>query len=239
MPPAYFVYTDAPSDSCLSSPLVMCGGVKCNTTVWLAVWLGMLTLVAIYTTTSSSIFWDERSDMRTDRASAILFHVETQPSRNADVFCVGETVVNFDSAWQRMPTGSGVVSDTAVNVSAFTLPTRAIYSFDVHLYQDDSENTGASTVPTDTGYIYLRIADGGEPLAYAPWEQFVPSSYNRDGSATLHVTRLLPAGTVVELRTVCYEVNFRILQGSFSIRMESIADGAHLPAPTPAPTSGE
>ncbi len=213
----------------------MLGDCKCNATTTLAIWLAILSAVAIYNTTSSSIFWDERSDMRTDRASEILFHMETEPSVDTDIFCVGDTIVNFGSTWQRMPTGSGVVTDTATNVSAFTLPHRAIYSFDIHFYQDDTENTGATTVPVDPGYIYLRIASGGQPLAYAPWVQTVPSTYNRDGSATLHVTRMLDANTIVEVRTVCSEVNFRIRQGSFSIRMESIADGAHLPTPTPAP----
>ncbi len=218
-------------------------------------WISCLTVasgLALFSLVTFSLFWDERATLRRDRASELLLHLETQPGVDAPFFCTDvDTPLVFGPFWQRMPANSGLITDTATNVSIFTVPNRALYTFDLHLYQDDGEIFGVSAVP-DTGYFYLRQVEG-HVLGRASWILNTPGDFTRDGSVRLRVTRELEGGTQVQVGGACAGVNVRLQQGSFSIRREALRVGAELlplpsgiapsptplitPDPTPAPTS--
>ena len=205
---------------------------------WIACLLAT-TGLALFSLITSSIFWDERTTLRRDRASALILHLETPPAAKATFLCTDvDTPLVFDSFWQRMPTNGGLITDTATNVSTFTVPDRALYTFDLHLYQDDGEIFGVSPV-TNTGYFYLRQVKG-HVLGRASWMLNTPGDFTRDGSVRLRVTRELEGGTKVQLGGACAGVNVRLQQGSFSIRREALRVGTELaPLPggtTPSPT---
>jgi hypothetical protein len=209
-----------------------------NATVWSAGSIFMA--VALTALIMSAINTSDRDKFKEDRASEVIFHMETHPGVDSTYSCdeVARKMY-FDAAWHRMPQTTDVTRHTDTTVYEFNITHRGIYTVDVHLYEDtqtahaDGAGTGfAEFYLTGTGIVGAHEVD----LAWSTWQLRRPNETNIAGYTNLHVTRLLPAGTVLFLKAQCASPTITTAQGSFTIFKETLPYSSYLPTVTPAPT---
>lgn len=184
----------------------------------------------------STILTADHGDLTRDRASEIVFHMETRLWDNGIYACTATETANiiFDGdKWIRMVDGSGVVATTVTNASTFTIPSDGLYSFDVSLYQASA--SPSILLSTTVPQFNLRKS-GGDTLMQAGWVLEYDSTNSTAGSVHLHATRRLKKDAVLVVELACPDFPITIEQGSVTIRREAIVHGLSLPTATPAPT---